>query len=113
LAGEIDVVISHHIIEEVSRNFQKPWFAEKLLGTDAIQIWEEVRSIAEVVELDPDSALPGLASRPEDDFVLATALQARVDYLVTGDKQLRKLATIDDTTIVSPAEMLVVLEGTR
>jgi uncharacterized protein len=110
LAGEIDVVISGHIIEEVSRNLRKPYFAARLEGIDAIRIWEEIRLVAEVVELQPQEPLPQLASHPEDDYVLATVLEGKADYLVTGDRQLQKLGSIGNVTIVSPAEMLRIIE---
>lgn len=110
LAGDIDVVISGHIIEEVSRNLRKPYFAAVLKGTDAIRIWEEIRLIAEMVEFRSEEIIPQLASHPEDDYVLATALVGEVDYLVTGDRQLQRLAFIGQTRIVSPAEMLHIIE---
>lgn len=112
LAGDIDVVISEHIIEEVSRNLQKPYFATVLEGTNAIRIWSEIRLIAEVVEI-PSEAVRRLASHPEDDYVLATALAGQVDYLVTGDRQLQKLGVIGDARIVSPAEALDIIGDTR
>jgi predicted nucleic acid-binding protein len=33
----------------------------------------------------------GVATHPEDDVILATAVSADVDYLVTGDVQLQRL----------------------
>lgn len=42
-------------------------------------------------------------------MVLATALIAVADYLVTGDRQLQLLGTIDGIVIVSPREFLDVL----
>ena len=113
LAGEIDVVISGHIIDEVSRNLRKPYFAALLEGTDAIDVWDEIRLIAEMVELRSDAPVPQLASHPEDNYVLLTALDGHVDYLVTGDRQLQKLAVIGDTRIVSPAEMLRIIDQDR
>lgn len=110
LAGEIDVVVSEHIIEEVARNFRKPYFAAVLNGTDTIAVWEEIRLIAEKVELRPGMHLPELASHPEDNYVLLTALEGNVDYLVTGDRQLQKLAVIGKARIVSPAEMLRIID---
>ena len=113
LAGEVDVVISGHIIDEVSRNLRKPYFAAMLAGTDAVRVWEEIRLIAEVVEIHPEANLPQLASHPEHNYVLATALAAEADYLVTGDRQLQKLAAIGETRIVSPAKMLHIIEANR
>lgn len=38
-------------------------------------------------------AVHGIATHPEDDLILATALSGQADYLVTGDRQLLKLGT--------------------
>jgi putative PIN family toxin of toxin-antitoxin system len=35
----------------------------------------------------------GVASHPEDDLILAAAISAQADYLVTGDRQLLALGT--------------------
>jgi predicted nucleic acid-binding protein len=50
-----------------------------------------------------------VATHYEDDVVLATAISAVADYLVTGDRQLQLLGTIDGIVIVSPREFLDVL----
>lgn len=53
----------------------------------------------------------GAATHPEDDLILATAVSAKADYLVTGDSQLQKLGTYEDTRIVSPREFLHILRA--
>jgi predicted nucleic acid-binding protein len=110
MSGAYDLLISDHIIDEVIRNLEKPYFAAVLKGTDAPLIFQEIRSHAEMVDLSPHSLLPSKASHPEDNYVLAAALEGHADYLVTGDKQLQKIAVIGDTAIVGPAEMLRILE---
>lgn len=113
LAGDIDIVISARIIEEVSRNLRKPYFAARLKGTDAVRVWEEIGLIAEMVELPSQEHIPQLASHAEDDYVLSTALAGKADYLVTGDRQLQNLGAIGDARIVSPAEMIQFIEASR
>jgi predicted nucleic acid-binding protein len=61
------------------------------------------------VQVQRQSHLPRIASHPEDDFVLATVIKGRADILVTGDRQLRKLAALGPARIVSQAEMLKLL----
>jgi len=51
----------------------------------------------------------GVATHPEDDLVLATAVSAKADYLVTGDAQLQKLGAYKGVTIVSPREFSEIL----
>jgi hypothetical protein len=45
----------------------------------------------------------GAATHPEDDLVLATAVSARADCLVTGDRQLQRLGSYQGVSILSPA----------
>ena len=52
-----------------------------------------------------------LATHPEDDLVLAAAVSARSDYLVTGDKKLQDLRSYQGVTIVTPREFLTILES--
>lgn len=53
----------------------------------------------------------GVATHPEDDLILATAVSARADYLVTGDRQLLKLGSYQGVHIVSARDFLAALEG--
>jgi predicted nucleic acid-binding protein len=52
----------------------------------------------------------GVATHPADDVVLATALSAGVDYLVTGDRELQKLGSFGGVTILSPRDFLSLLK---
>jgi predicted nucleic acid-binding protein len=55
--------------------------------------------------------ISGVASHPEDDLVLAAAVSATADYLVTGDKQLQRLGAYQGDTIVSPRQFLTLLDA--
>jgi predicted nucleic acid-binding protein len=61
-----------------------------------------VTGSATVVEVAGDIA--GVATHPEDDRILETALTGRCGYLVTGDKQLQGLKDFAGVTIVSPRQ---------
>lgn len=52
----------------------------------------------------------GIASHPEDDLILATAISSNADYLVTGDRQLLALGAYQGVRIVTPREFLTILE---
>jgi len=41
---------------------------------------------------------------PEDDAILACALEAEVDYLVTGDADLLELKTFKGLRIITPRD---------
>ena len=51
----------------------------------------------------------GVASHPEDDLILATAVSAKADYLVTGDRQLLALGGYQGTQIVTPRVFATIL----
>lgn len=70
----------------------------------------QLRVLSTIMPL-ADGAI-GIATHPEDDLVLATVLNAHVEYFVTGDRQLQKPETIGGTPIVSPAVFLAMLDGT-
>lgn len=48
----------------------------------------------------------GVASHPEDDLILATAVGGRAGFLVTGDKQLLRLGSFRGVTIITPRDVL-------
>jgi uncharacterized protein len=51
----------------------------------------------------------GVASHPEDDLILATAVSAQADYLVTGDRQLLALGEYQGVQIVTPRDFATTL----
>lgn len=46
---------------------------------------------------------------PDDDYLIAHALAAGADYLVSWDNDLRDLGFVDGLAIVSPPEFLRIL----
>jgi putative PIN family toxin of toxin-antitoxin system len=52
----------------------------------------------------------GVATHPEDDLVLATALSAHADYIVTYDRQLLRLGSHQGVRVVTPYQFLQILE---
>jgi putative PIN family toxin of toxin-antitoxin system len=51
----------------------------------------------------------GVATHPEDDVILSTAVSARADHLVTGDRQLLALGEYQGVQIVSPRDFYTIL----
>jgi putative PIN family toxin of toxin-antitoxin system len=51
----------------------------------------------------------GVASHPEDDLILATAVSAQAEYLVTGDRQLLALGQYQGVQIVTPRDFATIL----
>ena len=107
--GDFIVVLSPFILGELERVFRKPYFAKRVSAESIASYVELVRDLSTVIPV--TGPLPKVASHPEDDVVLATALSGKVDYLVTGDKDLQALNTYQGVTVLSPQDFLQVLVG--
>ena len=107
--GAFDLVLSEHIVEEVGRALADRSFRQRLSPQQISGARIVLRRRSIIVPITVE--VHGVATHPEDDLVLATAVSARVDYLVTGDIQLQKLKTYEGVTILSPRAFLDVLEG--
>jgi uncharacterized protein len=106
-SGRYEVVRSEHIHDELRRSLEKPYFANRLSRADRLAFAEHVRAKARAAEI--TVAVSGVATHPEDDLVLATAVSAGADYLVTGDRKLQALGTYGDVRIVSPRQFVDIL----
>ena len=70
------------------------------------QVREVLRLIAQAVEVNvhPIQVITGVCRDPDDDNILACALAAEADYLVTGDADLLALHEFKGTSIVTPKD---------
>jgi len=94
--------------EVLRRTTTKRYLARRLATADVERLLAELSAIAE--------ELPRLGERaaersrdPKDDYLLAQAIAAQADYLVTGDKDLLVLGTVEGVEIVSPASFLAII----
>jgi len=110
-ARQFQLVVSEHVLGELRRAFGTRYFTRYL---SAQQIADALRALEDEATLTPITApVHGVATHPEDDLILATAVSANASYLVTGDGPLQKLGAYEGVTIVSPREFLDILEAER
>ena len=57
----------------------------------------------------PADINPAVADDPDDDQILACALAANVDAIVSGDKRLRNLKTYQGIRVISATEVLALI----
>lgn len=95
------IVVSRFILEELR---EKLLVKAKLSLSEVREILIAVRADAEIVETQP-LAVP-VCRDAEDDEILATALAAKADALVTGDKDLLVLGRHEGVPILTPREGL-------
>ncbi|MCL8208587.1 MAG: putative toxin-antitoxin system toxin component, PIN family, partial [Actinomycetia bacterium] len=111
LRGRFHVVVSDPLLAEVERTLTKPYFAARL-GPARIQRFLNV--LKETAMFQPiTEPVAGVATHPEDDWILATAQQAGAHFLVTGDKALQALGRFGETRLVDPAHFAQILDSMR
>lgn len=105
-AGEFQMIVSQPILDELKNTLEKPYFQKyispkQVAGT--ISLFEQEAVVAPVT-----ISVQGVATQPEDDLIIATAVSAKANYLVTGDGPLlRKVGnSYQGVTILTPKDFL-------
>ena len=98
---------SNEILKELEDTLSKPKFK---LTNDFVQIvLSEIRDITKLISITPLKNYLDLRDR-NDYHILEAAFSAKIDYLITGDKDLLSLKKISDFKIFSPEEFLRIKE---
>ena len=109
--GGFDLCLSAAILEEVADVLLNRPRLRRYAGYGDDEARDYLAWLARIgfmVEELPE--LKGVCRDPADDVILATAVAARVAWLVTGDQDLLVLGTYKSIAIVSPRQMLDELE---
>jgi len=106
LSGEFELVACPHLIEELEGVLRRPKFRDLVTPDEVDEFVEIIRRGAISVE-NPVIA-EGVTRDPGDDYLVALAQAANVDYLVSGDKDLTSLTTVSPP-VLSPAAFLDLL----
>ncbi|WP_017852564.1 putative toxin-antitoxin system toxin component, PIN family [Leptospira interrogans serovar Szwajizak] len=100
--------ISKEILDEIESTLSKPKFK---LDDNFIQIiLSEIKDITTLVKSKPIRDYLDLRDR-DNYHILESAFAAKVDYLITGDKDLLTLQKIKNFNIITPDEYLSSKEG--
>jgi putative PIN family toxin of toxin-antitoxin system len=106
--GRFIVVVSDHLLAEVERTLTNRYFSRRLTQDEAQAYLAYVRSLARHTSI--TATVTGVATHPEDDLMLATAVSAGADYLVTGDIRFRtRVPHYQGVTLISPADFLAII----
>jgi putative PIN family toxin of toxin-antitoxin system len=105
------LVTSTVLVTEVLRTLARDRIRRKYhIGQDDLIRLRELLERETVMTILTDQ-VSGVATHPEDDLILATAISGRADYLVTGDRQLQRLGSYCNVSIVSPRDFLTILRA--
>lgn len=106
--GIFILAISRHIRDEVKNTLRKPYFITRLSSQEISRIQALLQFQAKQVLITEN--VRNSATHLEDDLVLATAVSAKADYLVTGDKPLlSKIGNYKGVKLIRPEDFLEVL----
>lgn len=96
----IGLYFSEAILNELKRVLNRPKFhyPAKIIRL----IISEFTSIGELV--DPTTRISTISRDPEDNRILECAVEAGVDYVVTGDSHLLELGKYENIWILTPAQ---------
>lgn len=102
--GKLELLTSPALIAELSGILNRSKFARKLRekNLSAAEIVSRYRELAESVEAAPIEE--DRLRDPDDASVLACALAARADAVVTGDADLHALGSYNGISILTPGE---------
>ena len=105
LRGELTLIVSPAILDEVEAVLGGEKFR---FSRDAARVVvQEIESLAEVV--DPATAVSVVPDDPDDNRVIACALDGRADCLISGDQHLLKIDGYSSLPIMNPADFLATL----
>jgi uncharacterized protein len=107
--GTVSMVSSTVLLAELADVIGRPKFDAILARTNTSRerSLAEIARLAEVIEPPP---LPQPVCRdPDDDQVLALALAAKAEMIVSGDNDLLSLASFEGIPIVAPAEAIALI----
>ena len=108
-AKEFDILVSEHLLDEVERTLSTKWFEKRSNPGTLLRARFRLRNEAILVEVTHE--VHGVASHWQDDLVLAAAVSGNADYLVTRDKEFRKVEEHHGVRIRTPTEFLIQLEA--
>ncbi|HOY57293.1 MAG TPA: putative toxin-antitoxin system toxin component, PIN family [Verrucomicrobiota bacterium] len=107
LAGEATLCLSEALLAELADVFQRERFRKRLeeRGQDPTAILSRLRRVAEMTEPKP-MPVPASLRDSDDVHVLACAVAAPADAIVTGDDDLLALEKFEGIPIIEIGEAL-------
>lgn len=109
--GRFQLIVSEHILNELRRTLETPYFSRSLSTREREEAVALFATEAVVTPL--TVSVQGVATHPEDDLILAAAITAQADYLVTGDRKLQELGDYQGVRVITPGDFLRILREDR
>lgn len=108
-AGEFTLILSQEIVDEYFSTLRTHKRLRKDYGYSDEEVAYFMSIVRRVATFVADLPLLQVVRDPKDDVILATAVKADADYLVTRDKDLLTIAAYQNTGIITPEDFLRIL----
>lgn len=111
--GELTLITCAALLEEFSDVILRPRIARKYprVAEHADALLDYLRANAVLVSGIPTAAI--VPADPDDDCVIACALEGKADYLVSGDPHLLDLRSHGDIPILGPRDFVEAVLGSH
>jgi uncharacterized protein len=100
------------LLEELTDVIARPTFSQRF-NSIGKTVREVLADYIEIVELVEPIEVPQVVRDPDDNHVLACALAARAEIVVSGDKDLLDLVNYQDILILTAATALQRIEAIK
>jgi uncharacterized protein len=111
------VHISSSILTELERTLKTtPYFNSKLTDeqintyVDLVRTSSVFQEVTTTIDHEEIRKRSSGEINPEDDYIIATAIDAKAKFLVTGDKPLVRLWSYSGVLIINPADFVEILK---
>jgi putative PIN family toxin of toxin-antitoxin system len=105
-AGKVDLFTSAVLLAELEDVLRRDKFAERLQRASVTAHGLTIGYAALARPVEPAAITPVILEDPDDDAVLACAIAAQVEIIVSGDSHLLNLKAYQDIPILSVVELL-------
>jgi len=108
--GGVEFYVSDQILTETERvlNYGRLRKRYPYYDEDIASFLQLIASIAHV--LNPLSTIEGVVRDPNDDMIVACAVEAQALYIISRDKDLLSLGNYEGIEVVSPEKLMAIMK---
>lgn len=108
--GGVEFYVSDQILAETERvlNYGRLRTRYPYYDEDIASFLQLIASIAHVVN--PLSTIEGVVRDPNDDMIVACAVEAQALYIISRDKDLLSLGNYEGIEVVSPEQLMAIIK---
>jgi putative PIN family toxin of toxin-antitoxin system len=104
---KFELVLSTAILDEVGRALRYPKVRKRIkLDDDDLDLRVAMLGILSTIVSVSSRTVTGVSRDPDDDAILAAAVEGCADYIVTGDQDLLTIGDYQGIRIVTPRAFL-------